>query len=63
MTKLDAAKICINAGCHMFLANGKKNNPIKNIIKNKIYTCFFPKISTAKQQQQNNNNKTTKTKE
>ena len=46
LTKLDAAKICINAGCHMFIANGKKNNPIKNIIKNKIYTCFIPKIST-----------------
>ena len=46
VTKLDAAKICINAGCHMFIANGKKNNPIKNIIKNKIYTCFIPKIST-----------------
>ncbi len=45
-TKLDAARICINAGCHMFIANGKKNNPIKNIIKNKIYTCFIPKIST-----------------
>ena len=23
-TKLDAAKICMNSGCHMFLANGKK---------------------------------------
>ena len=23
-TKLDAAKICINAGCHMFIGNGKK---------------------------------------
>jgi len=46
ITKLEAAKICINAGCHMFIANGKKNNPIKRMIKNKIYTCFFPKIST-----------------
>ena len=46
VTKLDAAKICINAGCHMFIANGKKNNPIKNMIKKKIYTCFVPKIST-----------------
>ena len=45
-TKLDAAKICINAGCHMFLGNGKKNNPIKNMIKNKIYTHFIPKISS-----------------
>ena len=23
-TKLDAAKICINSGCHMFIGNGKK---------------------------------------
>ena len=23
-TKLDAAKICMNCGCHMFLANGRK---------------------------------------
>jgi glutamate 5-kinase len=45
-TKLDAAKICINSGCHMFLANGKKNNPIKNIIDNKIFTHFIPKISS-----------------
>jgi glutamate 5-kinase len=45
-TKLDAAKICMNSGCHMFLANGKKENPIKNIIKNKICTHFIPKISS-----------------
>jgi glutamate 5-kinase len=45
-TKLDAAKICMNSGCHMFLANGKKDNPIKNMIKNKIYTHFIPKISS-----------------
>ena len=44
-TKLDAAKICINSGCHMFIGNGKKNNPIKNMIKNKTYTHFIPKIS------------------
>ena len=45
-TKLDAAKICMNSGCHMFLANGKKNNPIKSMVKNKIYTHFVPKISS-----------------
>ena len=32
-TKLDAAKICINAGCHMFIGN-------------KLYTHFIPKISS-----------------
>ena len=46
ITKLDAAKICINAGCYMFIVNGKKKNPIKNIIQKKIYTSFIPKIST-----------------
>ena len=45
-TKLDAAKICMNSGCHMFLANGKENSPIKNMLKNKIYTHFTPKISS-----------------
>ena len=30
----------------MFLANGDKNNPIKRMIKNKIYTHFTPKISS-----------------
>tara|TARA_B100001093_G_scaffold515088_1_gene590611 strand:+ start:349 stop:1440 length:1092 start_codon:yes stop_codon:yes gene_type:complete len=45
-TKIDAARICINSGCHMFIGNGKKNNPIKNMIKNKLYTHFIPKISS-----------------
>jgi glutamate 5-kinase len=45
-TKLDAAKICMNSGCHMFLANGNRNNPLRNIIKNKICTHFIPKISS-----------------
>ena len=45
-TKLDAAKICMNAGCHMFIGNGKKNNAIRNLIKNKTYTHFIPKISS-----------------
>ena len=46
VTKLDAAKICINAGCHMFIGNGKKNNPITSMIKDKLYTHFIPKISS-----------------
>ena len=45
-TKLDAAKICINAGCHMFIGNGKINYPIHNMLKKKIYTHFVPKISS-----------------
>ena len=30
----------------MFIGNGKKNNPIRNMIKSKIYTHFIPKISS-----------------
>ncbi len=45
-TKLDAANICMNAGCYMFIGNGNKKNPIKNLIENKIFTKFIPKIST-----------------
>ena len=45
-TKLDAAKICMNSGCHMFIANGNEHNPIKKMLKNKIFTHFIPKISS-----------------
>ena len=46
ITKLDAAKICMNSGCQMFIANGKKDNPISNMIKNERFTHFFPKVSS-----------------
>ena len=46
ITKLDAAKICMNSGCHMFIANGKKNNPILNMVKNEKFTHFYPKVSS-----------------
>ena len=46
ITKLDAAKICMNSGCHMFIANGKIDNPISNMVKNHKFTHFFPKVST-----------------
>ncbi len=45
-TKLDAAKICMNSGCHMFIANGKQDYPLKRMLKNKIFTHFIPKISS-----------------
>ncbi len=45
-TKIDAAKICMNSGCHMFIANGKKENPIKRLLKHKIFSHFVPKISS-----------------
>ena len=45
-TKLDAAKICMNSGTQMFIANGKINNPISNMLNKKMFTHFFPKISS-----------------
>ena len=45
-TKIDAAKICMNSGCHMFISNGNKDNPLKRMLKNKIFTHFIPKISS-----------------
>ena len=45
LTKLEAAKICMNAGCNMLIANGKSFNPIQKIISKKLYTWFKPKIS------------------
>ncbi len=45
-TKLDAAKICMNSGCHMFLANGKKEHPLSKMFKKKMFTHFIPKISS-----------------
>ena len=46
MTKLEAAKICMNSGCYMFIANGSVKNPINKMIKEKKFTKFVPKIST-----------------
>tara|TARA_B110000211_G_scaffold223426_1_gene273312 strand:+ start:212 stop:1306 length:1095 start_codon:yes stop_codon:yes gene_type:complete len=45
LTKLEAAKICMNAGCNMLIANGKNFNPIQKIIDKKLFTWFRPKIS------------------
>ena len=46
LTKLDAAKICMNSGCHMFLANGSKEYPLKRMVNEKTFTHFIPKISS-----------------
>ena len=46
LTKLDAAKICMNSGCHMFLANGSKEYPLKRMVREKTFTHFTPKISS-----------------
>ncbi len=44
-TKIEAAKICQLAGCNMIIANGLKNNPIKNILDTDKYTLFVSKLS------------------
>ena len=44
LTKLEAAKICMNAGCNMIIANGKNFNPIQKIINKKLYTWFKPSV-------------------
>tara|TARA_B100000959_G_scaffold145337_1_gene152647 strand:+ start:840 stop:1934 length:1095 start_codon:yes stop_codon:yes gene_type:complete len=45
-TKLDAAKICMNSGCHMAIANGKYINPLGILVKKNICTWFLPKVSS-----------------
>jgi glutamate 5-kinase len=45
LTKLEAAKICMNAGCSMLIANGEKFNPIQEIVNKNLCTWFKPKIS------------------
>ena len=41
ITKLEAASICMNAGCHMFIGNGNIMNPIKHMIEKKnIYKIY-----------------------
>ena len=36
----------MNSGCHMFLANGSKEYPLKRMVIEKIFTHFTPKISS-----------------
>ncbi len=45
-TKLEAAKICMNSGCYMVIANGKYYNPLERLIKKNICTWFLPKVSS-----------------
>ena len=45
-TKLDAAKICMNSGCYMAIANGKHTNPLHKLVKKNICTWFLPKVSS-----------------
>jgi len=46
ITKIEAAKICMDAGCNMLIGSGTKNNPIQKMIKNKKFTWFVPKINS-----------------
>ena len=45
-TKLDAARICMNSGCYMAIANGKSLNPLDKLLKKNICTWFVPKVSS-----------------
>ena len=44
-TKLQAAKICMNSGCYMAIANGNLIRPIKELLENNKCTWFIPKVS------------------
>ena len=46
ITKLEAAKIAMNGGCEMIIANGLKKYPLKNLGNNK-FTRFIPKNDVA----------------
>ena len=49
-TKLEAAKICMNSGCYMAIANGKHLNPLEKLIKENHCTWFIPKVSSLMQE-------------
>ena len=44
-TKLEAAKICMNSGCYMAIANGKNINPLDKLVKKNI-CLVLPKVSS-----------------
>ena len=50
ITKLDAAHIAMNAGCHMMLTSGKEPHPIEQIASGSTGTWFVAKenIATAR---------------
>ena len=45
-TKLQAAKICMNSGCYMSIANGNYSNPISKLLRDNLCTWFLPKVSS-----------------
>ncbi|OUU78771.1 MAG: glutamate 5-kinase [Gammaproteobacteria bacterium TMED78] len=44
ITKLDAAKMAMSAGCKMLITSGLLNNPLSSIIENDKGTWFLPKL-------------------
>jgi glutamate 5-kinase len=43
-TKIDAARICIDAGCDLIIANGDKDDVIRRIVEGEeIGTLFYKK--------------------
>ncbi|OFX07785.1 MAG: glutamate 5-kinase, partial [Alphaproteobacteria bacterium RIFOXYD12_FULL_60_8] len=47
VTKLVAGRICMNAGCRMAIALGKRDNPIKAIEDGARVTWFLPSLKPA----------------
>ena len=45
VTKLAAAKIAMQSGCHMLITNGKVPHPLQRFIDSNIGTWFIPNIS------------------
>jgi glutamate 5-kinase len=45
ITKIEAAKICMNAGCQMILTKGNIFNPLQKLQSIKNFTLFSPKIN------------------
>ena len=43
-TKLQAARICMNSGCYMAIANGNILEPINEILKNNKCTWFITNV-------------------
>jgi glutamate 5-kinase len=46
-TKLMAAEICLNAGCHMAIAYGKPHSPISTLDKGARCTWFISKVEPS----------------
>ncbi|MDV7338153.1 glutamate 5-kinase [Terasakiella sp. A23] len=52
MTKLAAAKICLNAGCRMVITKGERQNPLKALEEGVKSTWFLPEATPKKARKQ-----------